>query len=50
MIWFKGENLNMTIEFTIIEFLSLPSFLNIHFLHFGPNLPKTGIFSTKQKS
>ena len=41
MIWFKGENLNMTIEFTIIESLKYT------FFTFWTKFTKNGYFQCK---
>ena len=46
----KTEKVNTTIEFCLFKFVLVPNFsLNWQFLFFGPNLPKKGVSSPKQK-
>ena len=49
-VCYKIEKVNTTIEFCIFELVLLPNFsLNWQVWFFGPNLPKKGVFSLKQK-
>ena len=48
--WSKAEKVNTTTEFCIFKLVLMPNLsLNWQFWFFGPNLPKKGITSRKQK-